>query len=83
MEMNQADEPPVSVSHLTKSCCTISQAPLPEAQTWAGNFDVATPPALASTTVVTTQPVASRWVTEIAWESSPPPLRSLLCTFLI
>lgn len=83
MEMNQTDEPPVSVSHSSKSCCTISRAPLPEAQTWAGSFTVAAPPALASTTVATTQPVVRAWIREIAWDSSSPPLRSLLCTFLI
>ena len=37
MEMEQAEKPPVSVSPASKSCCVISEAPPPEAQTWAAN----------------------------------------------
>jgi len=81
MGMGQAEKPPVSASHSSKSCCAISEAPQPQAQTWAGSFAVAAPPALASPVVVAPAPLESTWSPDISWDSSPP--RSLLCTFLI
>ncbi len=83
MGMDQAEKPPVSVSPASKSCCVISEAPLPEAQTWAGSFSVAAVPAVASSVVVAAQPVESDWSRDVEQDLSPPPSQSLLCTFLI
>lgn len=83
MNMNQADEPPVSVSHSSKNCCAISEAPLPEAQSWAGSFAVAAPPALPSRVIAAPAPFDNTRSPNISLDSSPPPLQSLLCTFLI
>lgn len=82
MGMKGTEKSTFTVSNPAKSCCAISQAPLPEAQTWAGSFAVAASPALASS-VVAEAPLESTWSPDIAWDSSPPPLQSLLCTFLI
>lgn len=83
MRMEQPEKPLVKVSAEKKSCCVISQAPLPETQRWAGSFAVATGPTPASNITVRMQPVESVWFSDIAQTSSPPQLRSLLCTFLI
>jgi hypothetical protein len=83
MGMHQAEETSFKVSSGNKSCCIISQAPLPEAQSWAGSFAVATNPALASNITVATQPLESVWFPDIPKTTSPPQLQSLLCTFLI
>jgi hypothetical protein len=83
MAMEQAEKPPVSISPASKSCCVISEAPLPEAQTWAGSFSVAAPPAVASSVAVAAQPIESDWSRDVKQDLSPPPLQSLLCTFLI
>lgn len=86
MGMHQAEKASVKVSAGNKSCCVISEAPPPEAQTWAGSFAVVAPPALASSLFAAKMlviEIESAWSPDIAWDSSPPPLRSLLCTFLI
>lgn len=82
MGMGQAEKPPVSVSHSSKSCCAISEAQ-PQAQTWAESFAVAAPPALASPVVAAPAPLESTLSIDISWDSSPPPLQLLLCTFRI
>ena len=69
MGMEHAEEPPVSVSRSQPY--------------WAGSFAVAALAASTSSAVVATQPVERAWSPEIAQDSSPPPLQSLLCTFLI
>ena len=83
MGMEQAEKAPVAFSGASKTCCVISEAPLPEAQTWAGSFSVAAPPTAALSAMVATQPVERRWPRDVVQDLSPPPLRSLLCTFLI
>jgi hypothetical protein len=83
MGMEQAEKPPVRVSNASKSCCTLSQAPLPEVQTWAGSFAVAATPALASNLIVSEQSLENVWPSNVEQDLSPPPLQSLLCTFLI
>lgn len=83
MGVDHAGEPPVTVSNSSKSCCSISQAPAPETQTSAESFEVAAPPALTPSVVVARPPVESVWSPDIAQDSYPPPLQSLLCTFLI
>lgn len=83
MAMEHGQEPPIAVSNASKSCCGILQAPLPEVQTWAGSFAVAAVPAVASRVILTTDSFQSARSHDIATDSSPPPLLSLLCTFLI
>lgn len=83
MGMDQPEMPPVTVSNTGKACCAISEAPLPEAQTWAGSFAVAALPTLTCGVVDAVQPFESSWFSNIARDSSPPRLQSLLCTFLI
>lgn len=83
MGMEHAKQPPVTIAKSRKSCCTISQAPLPEVQTWAGSLTVAAPLTFASRAVAAMRPVESAWFPEIAQHSSPPSRQSLLCTFLI
>jgi hypothetical protein len=83
MGMAQPEESGVTVSAGNKTCCVASQAPAPEAQTWAGSFAVAAPPALTSGVLVPAQSAESKWSSEVEQDSSPPPLQSLLCTFLI
>ena len=83
MGMGQTEKPSVSVSHSSKSCCSISEAPQPQAQTWAGSFAVAAPPTLASHVAAAPAPLERTWPPDISWDSSPPPRQSLLCTFLI
>ena len=83
MGMYHADRPGVKGLAGSKECCVVSEAPAPEARTWAGSFAVAAPPAFVFSLVVTTQPVQSAWLPEIPTNSSPPPLQTLLCIFLI
>lgn len=83
MAMAQGREPPITVSSASKSCCGISQAPRPEAQTWAGSFAVAMAPSVASTVIVAAQAFPNVPSLDTKWDSSPPPPQSLLCTFLI
>jgi hypothetical protein len=83
MGMNRTEKATFTVSNSAKSCCAISHAPLPDARTLAGSFAVAVPPALATCAVVSAKLLESAWSPEIARDSSPPSLQSLLCTFLI
>lgn len=83
MGMVQAEKPPVTISNAGQNCCSISNAPSPEAQTGAVSFAVATAPALASHIVLATQPVANPWSPGVPHTCLPPPAPSLLCTFLI
>lgn len=83
MAMEQGQEAIIAVSNGSKSCCGISQAPLPEAQTWAGSFAVAAMPAVVPGVILTTQLFQNAQSLDVAEDSSPPPLQSLLCSFLI
>jgi hypothetical protein len=83
MGMEQTEKPPGTISNASKTCCAVSEAPLPEAQTWAGSFSVATAPAAAASIAVATRPLATGWSNDAKQDLSPPPLQSLLCTFLI
>jgi hypothetical protein len=83
MGMDQAERRSVAVSAANKSCCVVSQAPLPEAQTGTGDFSVATAPAMAASIIIATQRFESAWPRDVKQDLSPPALQSLLCTFLI
>lgn len=83
MGMNRTEKSSLTVSSPTKSCCAISQAPLPEARTWAGSFAVAAPHALDSNVVAAVPSLERKWSSGIGGDFSPPPLQPVLCTFLI
>ena len=83
MGMHHPAKPGVKGLAGSKECCVVSEAPAPEARTWAGSFAVAAPPALAFSLLVTAQPAESAWFPKIPTNSSPPPLQTLLCIFLI
>jgi hypothetical protein len=80
MGMNVPSGPTVAAS--SASCCVISQAPLPESRNEASKLtlheDLGSPQAVVVKTH--SSQVGPPDVPQIF---SPPPLRSLLCTFLI
>jgi len=78
-----AEQPPVAVSNAGKTCCVVSAAPSPEAQSWGGGFAFVPPPVLASGMIAAKTFPENAWSPDIARDSSPPPLLSVLCTFLI
>ena len=74
---------PAAVTSRSDSCCAISQAPLPEPKTEVSKTTVKlelAPAFTSATQVLNSEKVRPRNVLQ---ELSPPPLRSLLCTFLI
>jgi len=82
-KMGMGEHAAPTVTSRSNSCCTISQAPLPESKTEVSKTTVKLKLAVAlpsATDVVTSEGVH---VPTIPQELSPPPLRSLLCTFLI
>jgi|SRR5438105_6838950 len=83
MGMEQGEKPAVTVSNAGNGCCAISNAPSPEARTWAGSFSVVTGPAPVSGTIISTQPFESKSSFALGKDPFPPPLQPLLCTFLI
>lgn len=83
MGMTQAEKPPVTVSAASKTCCSLSEAPLPEVQTWSGDLSVATPPAAVSAVIAVTAAIESERTFDPLLVLSSPPLQPLLCTFLI
>ncbi len=82
MEMGQLEESPDKISAGGKTCCVVSEAPAPEAKSWVGSFSVAAAPATVSSVFVTTLSFEISQPHAVNRDSSPP-LRSVLCTFLI
>jgi len=81
MGMDQAEGPSVSAS--SKTCCALSKAPLPDAQSGSAGMALATALASASNVFVAIPVVQSTWSHDLLPDLSPPPLQPLLCTFLI
>jgi hypothetical protein len=82
MDMGEHTVP--TVASRSNSCCAVSQAPLPESKTEVSETTVKLELAVAltpATDVVNPEKVRARSVPQEFL--SPPPLRSLLCTFLI
>jgi hypothetical protein len=82
-QMEMATHPSETWKVSTTSCCALSQAPLPE-----GKNELANPsPDQELDTVFILSAEAFRaagaTVTDVLCDPSPPPLRSLLCTFLL
>lgn len=81
MEM---DETAVSsVAPQDASCCTITQAPLPEAQSIASGVSLGAVTSLSLGFPGSLSPAQGAPRSEVVPDLSPPPLQSLLCTFLI
>gem|GEM_PF-2021263 len=81
MGMDQAERP--SVSAASKTCCAISEAPLPEAQSNAGNLPATAGSALDSSATPEVVRLANTRLLDAHHDFSSPPLQPLLCTFLI
>lgn len=82
MGMNQAEKPSVKVSPASKTCCAMSEAPLPEVQIWSGDLHVATAPAAVSEAIAETVSNENPGFSDLFADLSSPPLQPLLCTFL-
>jgi hypothetical protein len=67
----------------TISCCAMSQAPLPEGKNELSN--PAPAQELATVSILSAEAMHRdrQALTDLLTELSPPPLRSLLCTFLL
>lgn len=81
MGMNQAEDP--SVSPTSKTCCVISEAPLPDAQSNAGELPATAGSALDSSAAPEIVRLENARPLEALQDFSSPPLQPLLCTFLI
>lgn len=63
-------------------CCAV-QAPLPESQYKASNLSLAVTPVVAPDSLENLPPFENERRLDVLPSQSPPPLQSLLCTFLI
>src|SRR5713101_3502331 len=81
MGMDQAEGPSVSPS--SKTCCVLSKAPLPDAQTRTGDLSVADAPTTVSNIILATPASERTLPLDLLPDLSPPPLLPLLCTLLI
>lgn len=82
-KMDMGEHSGQTVTSRSNSCCAVSQAPLPKPKTELSKTTVKLELAVAltpATNVVNSERVRAR---SVPHEASPPPLRSLLCTFLI
>src|SRR5215470_17405569 len=66
MAMVHAEQPPVAVSNAGKTCCVVSAAPSPEAQSWGGGFAFVPPPVLASGMIAAKTFPENAWSPDIA-----------------
>lgn len=80
--MNMDESGTRLVAASDRSCCNVSKAPIPQSQYKESDFSMAAPAAALDATaeVPRSQPFLPA---QIVQDLSPPPLRSLLCTFLI
>jgi hypothetical protein len=81
MEMDQSNGPSVAAS--SKACCLISEAPLPEAQYSSGNLSLAATPLIEYQAIREIPRTGNTQLGLLLQDLSPPPLQSVLCTFLI
>jgi hypothetical protein len=81
MGMEQAER--LSVSPGSKTCCVLSEAPLPEAQSNAGELQATAGSALDASSAPLIVRHGSKQPVEALQDFSSPPLQTLLCTFLI
>ena len=81
MDMGEHTAP--TVASPNNSCCAISQAPLPESKTEVSKTSVKLELAAALTSATDVAHSGQVRPRSVPQELSPPPLRSLICTFLI
>jgi hypothetical protein len=82
-QMEMAETAVSSVAQQDASCCTITQAPLPEAQSVASGVSLGAVTSLSLGFPGSLSPAQGAPRSEVVPDLSPPPLQSLLCTFLI
>jgi len=82
--IQQHDERAQFSSGSDKSCCAISQAPLPEMQYKAAEVSLAANTVAVTADMLAAPPIrASSALLAVVENSSPPSFQSLFCTFLI
>ena len=81
MDMGTPSTPAMTAQ--AASCCAMSKAPLPEAKTVPPIPSVESAPAIISTLAVELDHFENARLVELPKDTSPLPLQSLLCTFLI
>ena len=82
-KMDMGEQTAPTVAPRSSLCCAISQAPLPESKTETSNTTVKLELAVALTLATDIGKSERVRTSSVTQELSPPPLRSLLCTFLI
>ena len=82
-QMGMGEHPVSTVTSRSIACCAVSQAPLPESKTEASKNTVKLESAAALTSATDAAKPEHVRIPSVPQELSPPPLRSLLCTFLI
>ena len=82
-KMDMGEHAAQSITPRSPSCCVVSQAPLPESKTEASKTTVKLELAAALAPVINVENPENVHPLNVPQELSPPPLRSLLCTFLI
>ena len=80
--MNMSDDG-IRLIAPSASCCNLSNAPVATRQQKAPGIALITPPAVILTSTQILSPNEERHLADFEYDSSPPPLQSLLCTFLI
>jgi len=81
-KMNMREDGPELVAASNGSCCFVSRAPVQQAQQKISDYS-------SATSITNFEPIKAESLPQgvapapRAQDSSPPPLRSLLCTFLI
>ena len=82
-KMDMGEHAAQSMTAGSTSCCVVSQAPLPESKTEASKTTVKLELAATLTSVTNAEIPQNVHPRSVPQKPSPPPLRSLLCTFLI
>lgn len=82
-KMDMGEHPAATVTSRSNSCCAVPQAPLPESKTELSKTVVKLELAAALTSATYVAKSEHLRTPSVPQELSPPPLRSLLCTFLI
>ncbi len=82
-KMDMGEHAAQSITTRSASCCSVSQAPLPESKTEVSKTTVKLELAAALTSAINVANSENVHPRSVPQELSPPPLRSLLCTFLI
>lgn len=82
-QMNMNVPPAQTVAARSEPCCLISQAPLPESRNEAPKISLQNELGVVPTPVIGVFRFHDARSSDAPEDLSPPPLQSLLCTFLI